>query len=199
MDAITLACVVEGHGEVTALPQLLRRLVAEIAPDTYVMIPQPYRESRNRLVRAGGIERVVRFQADQVTSGGGVLVLLDADDDCPARLGPQLRQRATDARPDVPVSVVLANKEYEAWFLAAARSLAGVRHFPPTMVAPAEPESIRGAKEWLTHQRRNLPYKETADQAALSATMDLAEARRGAPSFEKLCREVEWLVNKTAG
>ena len=111
-------------------------------------------------------------------------MLLDADDDCPARLGPHLHQRAVNARPDVPVPVVLANREYEAWFLAAASSLAGLRHFPSMMVGPQDPEAIRGAKEWLTRQRPGLPYKETADQVALSALIDLAEARRNAPSFD---------------
>lgn len=194
MDAITLACVVEGHGETQALPVLLRRMAAEIAPDTPVAVLQPYRDNRSKLVQAGGIERIVQFQAAQVGAGGGVLVLLDADDDCPARLGPILQQRAVSARPDVSVSVVLANKEYEAWFLAAAGSLAGTRHFPPSMATPPDPEAIRGAKEWLSRQRRDIPYRETADQAALSATMDLAEARRTAPSFDKLWREVERLI-----
>ena len=48
------------------------------------------------------------------------------------------------------ISVVVANREYEAWFLAAAGSLAGMSNLPDSLVAPEDPEDIRGAKEWIS-------------------------------------------------
>jgi hypothetical protein len=53
------------------------------------------------------------------------LVLLDADDDCPKDLADKLKDRCHANHADVAISIVIAKKEYEAWFLAAARSLAG--------------------------------------------------------------------------
>ena len=98
----------------------------------------------------------------RVDTAGGVLVLLDADDDCPAALGPALLERARAARSDVPISVVLANREFEAWFIAAAESLAGTHGFPADLTAPADPEKIRGAKEWLGQRKTDgRPYKPT--------------------------------------
>jgi hypothetical protein len=112
--AIVIATVVEGHGEVEAVPVLLRRIAADVAPDLYINVPRPYRVGRHALVRPGGLEDVVRTQGDRVASGGGVLVLIDADDDCPAELAPQLLDRALAARRDRRIALVLVNREYEA-------------------------------------------------------------------------------------
>ena len=120
--------------------------------------------------------------------GAAVLVLIDADDDCPAKLGPSLLRRLRGRLPDRPSAVVLAKREFEAWFLAAARSLRGCRGLAQDLGPPAHPEEIRGAKEWLA--RRMGRYRPTLDQPALAAVMDLEEARR-APSFDKLWRDLE--------
>jgi Domain of unknown function (DUF4276) len=196
VTTVTIATVVEGHGEVEAVPVLLRRIVADVAPGLYINVPRPYRVGRHALVRPGGLEDVVRTQGDRVTSGGGVLVLIDADDDCPAELAPQLLDRALAARPDRRIALVLANREYEAWFLAAAQSFAGQRGFPDMLEPPGKPEGVRGAKEWLSGKRPGRPYKETADQAALTQRFDMKAARKQSPSFDKLWRDVERLISE---
>src|SRR5829696_10503129 len=61
---------------------------------------------------------------------GGVLVLLDSDDDLPCVPGPKLLARTRQARSDEPLGVVVARSEFESWFLAAAPSLAGSRRAP---------------------------------------------------------------------
>jgi len=113
---------------------------------------------------------------------------------CPARDGPSLLTRARKVRPDTPVAVILAKQEYEAWFLAAAESLRGKRGLPGTLVSPPDPESIRGAKGWLS---RMMPggsgYSETDDQPALTAVFDMTMARR-ADSFDKCYRETRRLL-----
>jgi hypothetical protein len=45
--------------------------------------------------------------------------------------------------------VVFANREYEAWFLAAAESLQGKRGFEFEKTPAFEPERLRNAKGWL--------------------------------------------------
>jgi hypothetical protein len=189
---VTIASVVEGQGEVTALPKLLYRIAHQLSiPD--LRVPTPFRVPRGSLMVAGGIERAVDAQARRVDTAGGVLVLLDADDDCPANLGPSLLARARKARPDKLVSVVLPKREFEAWYLAAAASLGGRCGLPNNLVAPEDPEAIRDAKGWLTRQRTDgLRYKPTADQATLGSAFDMGQARR-APSFNKFCRDVEQL------
>lgn len=123
-----------------------------------------------------------------------MLVLVDADDDCAATLGPRLLDVRRTARPDLPVAVVLAVTEFEAWFLAAAESLRGQRSLADDLVPPEDPEAVRDAKGWLQrHRRDGLAYTETADQPALAAVFDLETARERSPSFDKLWRDVEKL------
>jgi Domain of unknown function (DUF4276) len=94
------------------------------------------------------------------------------------------------------VSVVLAKREFEAWFLASAQSLAGNFGFLADMEAPADPEGVRGAKGWLSrHRPRGHPYKETVDQAVLTSAFDIGRARKHSPSFDKFCREIEALLS----
>ena len=144
-SAVTIASIVEGDGEVRALPKLLYRLAREAAVPG-LRVPTPMRVPRGKLTAPGGIERAVGAAAQRVGAAGGILVLLDADDDCPATLGPALLARARAARPDVRACVVLANREFEAWFIAAAASLAGAHGFPADLAAPGDPEKIRGSQ-----------------------------------------------------
>lgn len=190
---VTIASVVEGDGEVRALPKLLFRIAKQLTVE--LRVPPPAKVHRGRMIAEGGIERAVSAAAQRIGTTGGVLVLLDADDDCPAELGPALLKRAQAARRDVPVSVVLANREFEAWFVAAAESLAGSYGFPNDLSAPADPEKIRGAKEWLkNHKADGRPYKPTVDQAPLASTFDLAQAQSRSPSFDKFCRDMQSLL-----
>lgn len=88
---------------------------------------------------------------------------------------------------NVACAVVLANREYEAWFLASLSALRGNRGIREDAMAPPEPESVRGAKERLTGCMGRA-YSETRDQAALSAVFDLAAAYRSCRSFRRLVR-----------
>jgi hypothetical protein len=140
------------------------------------------------------LERNIELAARKNSSQGGILVLLDCDDGCPATHAQYLLKRAVAARPDMPVSVVLAKREFEAWFLAAAESLRGHRGLPQDLCSPSAPEETRGAKEWLASRMASgRGYSETSDQPALSAVLDINAARR-AGSFDKFYREVVHLL-----
>ncbi|HEY7066266.1 MAG TPA: hypothetical protein VII06_32640 [Chloroflexota bacterium] len=145
-------------------------------------------------MKAGELERAVELAARKIRGDGGILVLIDSDDDCPAQLGPELLYRACLVRSELAIAVVLAKYEYEAWFLAAAESLRGVRGLSPTLIAPPQPEGIRDAKGWLTaHMATGDNCVETLHQAALTARFDLKMARR-ADSFDKCYRDVVTLL-----
>jgi len=189
----TVASIVEGDGEVAALPKLLHRIAGELGVS--LLTPTPQRVPRGKLTMIGGIERWVATAAPRVPGSGGVLVLIDADDDCPAHLGPELLSRARAARGDKRIAVVLANREFEAWFLAAAASLAGRHGFPDDLRPPDNPEAPRDCKGWLTKRRPpGRPYKETVDQAPVASTIDLKMARENSPSFDKFYRDITWLL-----
>jgi hypothetical protein len=194
MNQVTIASIVEGDGEVRALPKLLHRIAGDLGV-AGLLTPNPMRIPRGKLTYADGIEREVSAIAARVRDSGGVLVVLDADRDCPAKLGPELLARARSARPDKRVTVVLPKHEFEAWFLAAAPSIAGQHGFPADFQRPDDPEAPRDCKGQLTKARRKgWPYKETVDQASLAAVFDMGMAREYSPSFGKFYREVAWLL-----
>jgi hypothetical protein len=117
--SVHFACIVEGHGEVQAVPVLLRRLASTLDPALSLQVAQPIRVTKSKLLRPRELERTVELAARKVGSAGAIFILLDSDDDCPATLGPELLQRARAARGDVPIAVVLAKREFEAWFVVA--------------------------------------------------------------------------------
>ena len=88
--------------------------------------------------------------------------------------------------------MVLAVREYEAWFLTAAASLRGKRGLAQDLAPPPSPEAIRDAKAWLD-QRMPRGYRPTVDQPALTDLFDLEAALRS-PSFDKLVRELTKLL-----
>lgn len=193
---VNLACIVEGHGETSAVPVLLRRIAAAIDTRIDLHIPNPIRMPRSKLTIPGELEKAVQLAAGKVAPAGGLLILMDADDDCPATLAPSILARVHATRSDLPAAVVLPTREFESWFLAAAESLRD--RFQPSQdrQTPVHAEEIRGAKEWLRERLLGGRYSPTVDQPALAAVFDLQQAR-SAPSFDKLWREMERLLNAT--
>jgi hypothetical protein len=159
-----------------------------------VEIPHPIRIAKSKLLKTGELERAIALAALQVNGRGAILILVDSDDDCPAILAPALLARARAARNDLPIGVVLPNKEFESWFLAAAHSLGGRKGLPLGLEAPPNPEEVRGAKEWLNRQLVSGSYAPAVDQASLTGAFDIELARR-AKSFDKCYREVVNLLD----
>jgi hypothetical protein len=187
----TVVAIVEGDGEVLAVPALLRRLGAWRTPERTVAIAPPIRVRRDRFIRRDEeFRRFMLLAAAKCGNDGWILILLDADDECPAELGASLLSRAREIAGHRRVSVVLANREFEAWFIAAAQSLDGVRGLAVTAEdLLADPELPRNAKGWVNDRMTRRSYGETADQAAFASQMDLQQAFERSRSFRKLCDE----------
>ena len=127
------------------------------------------------------------------------LILIDADEDCPKDLGPKLLgfAREVDSRADV--ACVLAKVEYETWFAAAAESLSKYLDLSLGSPPSESPEEARHKKLWVEQRfRGSSKYSETQDQPAMTRAMDLALCRGRAPSFEKLCRDLEQRLRRRA-
>ncbi|MHB8251526.1 MULTISPECIES: DUF4276 family protein [Acidithiobacillus] len=185
-----IASIVEGDGEVAALPILLRRVGAWQSPDKNFNVLPPIRVRRDRFLnRDDEFRRMLLLAAAKCGESGWILVLLDADDDCPSELGAQVLERAYGIVPHRRVSVVLAKREYEAWFLASAESLHGHRGFVFDFPQHFDAERPRDAKGWLGERMASGTYRETTDQPAFSALMDLQQTMEGSRSFRKLCSE----------
>lgn len=193
LKGLDLGIIVEGHGEVEATPVLIRRIAHSLS--FYIPIACHVRRiNKSQLLQPGELEKAVEALTRQIGRNHPLLILLDADRDCPSDLASRLRVRCHTAHADVTISIVIAHKEYEAWFLAAAKSLAGQCGLTGQIECPADPESIRGAKEWLTARMPpGVSYSPARHQAVYSGLMDLSEARQ-ARSFRKLEKELGCLL-----
>ncbi len=195
---INIVSIVEGDGEVAALPVLLRRLNDWLSPGTLINVSHPIRVKRDQFLNKDEeFVKKLRTAAGMCGETGWILVLLDADDDCPKELAHRIQEKAENLAPGLAVSVVLANREYEAWFIAAARSLDGRRGFVFKGQAP-DAESIRGAKQWISKQVPKGAYHPVLDQPGFSAVMDLQQAYDNSRSFRKLCEDWQTRIAATA-
>lgn len=178
-----IGVIVEGHGETTSVPIVIRRIVGAQRPDVYVEIPAPLRLSRGKITKPSELARAVELMARKAGAGGPVLIFIDADDDCPAQLGPQLLAAARASRSDRDIGVIVVQREFEAWYLASASSLREIAGLPPDLAAPPNHDQIRDAKGWLD-QRMPSGYAPTVDQPRFAAMFSL-EAARDNTSFAR--------------
>lgn len=194
---IRVAPIVEGHGEVASIRVLLQRIGAELLGGVGVEVLQPIRVHRADVRRPSKLGRMVdlaQLKLDRTPPAaevGFVLVLLDADPDPrpPCESAPELLTALRSEREHLDVACVLANPEWETWFVAAAPSLQPFLDLSGG--SPERPEETRSAKAWIRQRFLGARYSETADQPGLTARMDLRLCRQRSPSFDKLCRELE--------
>jgi hypothetical protein len=195
LSRLRIAPIVEGHGEDLAVRILLQRLWTEVLGQEYVEVLKPIRSSRTKMIQSRELERALDLAVLKLRSAGSadpalILIMLDADEDLACVLGPDLLQRAQAHRGDADISCVVATVEYETWFVAAAESLSELLELSHEAV-PQSPESSRSGKAWIQKRFKGVKYSPTVDQPAMTRRMDLLQARGRAPSFDKLCRELE--------
>lgn len=188
---IAVASIVEGDGEVRALPILLRRMAEWKSPGVVVNPLTPIRVRRDRFLnRDDEFRKQLLLASAKCGDQGWILIVLDADDDCPAKLGAEILRRAGNHVPHRRVSVVLANREFEAWFIAAVRSLDGLRGLSLPEAVQPDAEVPRDAKGWIEKYMHG-SYRVLLDQPAFAARFDLQQAFDGSRSFRKFCAEWE--------
>ncbi|NCC21429.1 MAG: DUF4276 family protein [Alphaproteobacteria bacterium] len=192
---VDIACIVEGHGEVRSIPVILRRIVEMSAPGLQVAVHKPFRLSRGKILnRDDELGRLLNLAAKAVRNDGGIIILFDADDECPRDLATRVRNKVLSLRPDKAVNVVVANRETEAWFIASASSLAGESGFPIDLETPGDPEGIRDAKGWIEARGISGKYSSSVDQPRLAARFDMVMAERNSRSFAKFLKDVRSLL-----
>ena len=197
-DNPVIVPIVEGDGEVKAIPHLLRRVLGELHGRYDIRIQRPInaRGKPNLLKRFGSFLEYARRDREC----NAVLVLLDGDEDCPRDLAACLVQTAAGLNLGVPVAIVCAHREYEAWFVANLKSGAGDKiraslGLSETAVYEGDIESIGSPKGWIqVRMPQGTGYKETQDQPALTPFIDIEHTQRRSRSFQRLCHAVEELL-----
>lgn len=186
--------IVEGYGEINAVPILIRRILQERFQRYDWSVGVPKRAHGLPILRQE-LEKYISY-AEKEEDIAGILILLDLDDGCPKDKALSLAAAVRGLYHHVPVAIVLAHREYEAWFLASIESLKEQYELPSEITAPPDAESIRGAKQWITdHMPPGRIYKETTHQPAMSALFDLDLAASRSRSFRRLVSAIAQILN----
>ena len=186
--------IVEGPGDVQATPILLRKILWDHLNCYNIGVVKPKKAGgRGALDRVGGLERFIEY-ASSTPNCGGILVLVDCDEDCARDWAKLTCDRCKEVGVSVPIAVVCAVHEYEAWFLASLDSVRGSGRLNQDMHYDGNPEAVSGVKGWFTQQMPpGRAYKETIDQASLTSLIDISLARANSRSFRRLCHALEEL------
>lgn len=173
-----VAPIVEGHGDVAALPVLLRRI------NPSIIVKRPVRFPRNKLVIREHLIRAAEIAAANLTGRGGLLLLLDADEDCAAELGPRLEAQLTEALPQHVCRVVLAVREFEAWIVGGDPAF-----------DVSDPDQCGDLKGRIHHHLG--VYSETVDQPRLIAGSNLDRLLQCSRSFQRLHKVVDEFASRS--
>lgn len=200
-----IASIVEGQTEQACLERLLQRAWAELLGQTErLQVLEPFHGPRDKLIHSpSDLSKTIEQSLQKLYAKAKrdpdarklLLVLLDAESDCPATLAPQLFKSAREIAPvDVSVSCVMPKRMLENWIVAGASTLGGINNLPNPLPVRDQFEQRSGAA-WLDEQLRSVnktrKYKKVIDASEFISRMDLYECRANSPSFDKLCRELE--------
>lgn len=181
--------IVEGPGEVDAVPSLLGKILAQMGRyDIQVALPRNAL-GRGNLTKPKLLEALIADCSNE-RGCGAILILMDADKDCPVKLAQNFSRRAQAMGPRHSVVTVIAKCEYEAWFLASLETMPGL---PEGLIYPGDVEARVGVKGWLDQHffPPGRAYKPTINQMPMTKRLDTALARERSRSFRRLWHGVE--------
>ena len=142
MTSPVIVSIVEGQGEVQAVRLLLQRVAEMVAPGVYVDFRTPHHLPRTKIAHRAALEQAIGRVVGAHPDCTGILLMFDADKDCPVKLAESLIATAAECRGDRTVCAVIPVQEYEAWFLAAAPSLSGYKGLAADLKVPKAIESF---------------------------------------------------------
>jgi hypothetical protein len=196
--------VVEGHGEVRAVPNLLNRLSADLGFAAHWSHPL-----KINVLREADAQKAASLLRSR-PGAEGLLVLRDDEDGCPRDDGPEIARWLQRLALPFPAACVLFYREFETLFLPCLDLFAGrplmtgriEREGIREGTVPVEdPEARRDAKRLLTESMPSgRAYKETTDQLALTRMLDFDRLRSvDLPCFGTLERALQFLLGGRAG
>jgi hypothetical protein len=179
--APSIGLVVEGPGDVEAVPLLLRRHLASKEKYSISLGKPICCNGRDRALVEKGVEGYIAAAAAR-PGCRGVLVVLDAENDPACELGPSLLERSEKACQSL-VAVCLAERNFEDWIYASAEKLEleGLEYRP-------ERSGLGRIKGALSEK-----YVKPRWQPRLTNRMDIDLARSRSPSLDRMIRKFDWL------
>jgi hypothetical protein len=200
---------VEGQGDVSSIPILIRRVLQDKMPETLeaspIHISRPWRVGHVHKISGNNSNGWTRYLTAAATQGASaVLLVLDGDNlpgGCPVQVAQSLAEVAKlcGAGKTFSVAVVFAMQEIESWFIADSPALLVRQARKKTgrladIVIPNDLEkSPRDAKRWLS-ERMTDGYIPTIHQAEFARSVNLnairAHSMRSFRRFEGAIEEL---------
>ncbi|WP_172438934.1 DUF4276 family protein [Porphyrobacter sp. TH134] len=182
-----LVLIVEGHGDVVAMPHVVAKIGASCGLPLYTSRPIRSR-GWGSIKKAGGLEGFVQLAASR-HGCERVLIVVDLDDGCPVTERGLLAGRIDKLheRYGVSIEICFCIREFEAWLLASLEELPE-SDLKPGLDLPIERHDlIRDAKGSL---RKFLEdgYSETADQGELAKRIDPSKLYQRDRSFRRFVK-----------
>ena len=189
--------VVEGHGEVSAVPALIRRLYPTLL-QVYPDVLRPWRESRGRLASPERLVDIVRAATTMrgIVPADVVLVMFDSDGQCPVELSQPLEAAISVHLRHLSVAVVIAHTAFEAWLLASSGKLVAEGVLVDAPFDASQCEEVPRPKRLVGERMPDSGgYVETMHQVRLSSHIDVEEAAQNSRSFRRLVTALVSHVN----
>ncbi|OBB31056.1 hypothetical protein A5792_16845 [Mycolicibacterium peregrinum] len=185
-DEPHIGLIIEGAGDDSALPILLRRHLQDAGDYRDVLGKGIPIKGVSNATKVNGIEGYVAVAASR-PGCLGILVVLDTDDSAPEEFEEALRDRLT-GRVAQPVAVACAERDYEDWLYASAETLA--------LDEIAYNEGARGATAIgeAVKSQTGRAYTKPIWQPRLTHRMDINLARSRNSSLDKMLIEFNELL-----
>ena len=199
------AClIVEGKGDVIAVPLLLRKVLHEKLKNfSFQIISQPIRAGAIPALRAPGkLEYYLNLACmrKRRKECDCIIVILDCDDDCPRDVAKEFITRALPYAQgfSCPIAFGFIKREFESLFLNSIASIA-------TKVSPEldltkiqttlDLEEVRDAKGLFRKSLQLNNYKEPKDQTKFVHQLDLTVLHDRSRSYRHVETLVDWIVH----
>ena len=200
--------IVEGLGEEWAVPRLVERWIRQHRlSETYVADePAICAKGVGKIKCAQGLQRGVEYfvKVALARDPHAILIVFDADKECPQRastrrepLGVEILRRArASAPPGVKIAVVVADREFEAWFVEHRHAIGLAK--PDAWAGEAPVETIADCKK-IVGRMLARRYDPVVDQPTLATKLPLLsptseELVRGRRSYRKLITSLARLM-----
>ncbi len=171
-----IGLVVEGPGDVKAVPVLLRKWMTAHSDYRDVLGKPVSCNGRQKALAPRGLEGFVAVAAAR-PGCRAVLVLLDGEGDPVCKLGPELLRRAKSVT-GFEVAICLAENNFEDWIYASAETLS----LPNTVQFDAAKSGLHAIKSALRPQA----YVKPTWQPRLTSQMDLEAVQVRSSSVSRL-------------
>lgn len=179
--------VVEGKGEISSAPELLRRILYErMGLYHYVVGKAVCAKGEGKLTKE--LERFVGYAFGSTPHA--IIVIRDAEEDCAKTLAASFASRCRAMNVPVPIAVVCPVMEFENWFLASVETV--VKGSSATYT---DPDSVRDAKGHVKKLMPGKSYRPTRHQTSLTSQIDLELAFSHSRSFRRMCHALEEIAN----